>query len=309
MIRRSFAAIIALSLAVGSPAWAADIAASFWVDGKHFKKNLKRYEQASSTVTVGLYEDDGCTSLVQEETAQSLAQDFLLREEAKSRAGYDGGVYSNGTKKPTKLLYVFDDVDLSGVTGDALYVSVACDVGTDCPIDTALKKTDTDLGACQPVAPLAGGGGGSAQRVEYFRGTIDATSAADLVLHNQGYVEFSQFSNSAADVFEVVTTGTFGVLIKEAGTITWDYGQAVVAFASTQEVQLSVLTDPPTGPVVRWVIPSTSDVETIQSHGTLPVAANTTLLVGFNLAGPPSDITQLVATPDWSHLFITWRSE
>jgi hypothetical protein len=61
---------------------------------------------------------------------------------------------SRGTKKPTALVYVFDDVDLSGVTGDALYVTVACESSTDCPIDTALAKSDTDFGACQPVAPL-----------------------------------------------------------------------------------------------------------------------------------------------------------
>jgi len=142
---------------VPDPAVAADIAASYRVDGTTLKKNLKKYEGVSGTVTVRLYDDDACSNLVQADTGKSLAADFLVREEMKSRGGIEDGAFSNGSKKPAELVYVFDDVDLSGVAGDALYLTVGCDAGTDCPIETALAKTDGGFGACQPVAVLGAG--------------------------------------------------------------------------------------------------------------------------------------------------------
>ncbi len=145
---------IAFALSASLPVRAANVAATYRVDGKVFKKNLKKYEGVPSTVTVGLYDNAACTSAVQEDTGKTLAGDFLIREEMRSRGGIRNGDFSNGTKKPTALVYVFEDVDLSGVTGDALYVAVTCESGTDCPIDTALAKSDTDFSACQPVAPL-----------------------------------------------------------------------------------------------------------------------------------------------------------
>jgi hypothetical protein len=122
-----------------------------------------------------------------------------------------------------------------------------------------------------------------------------------IVSNNTGYASFSQSQNTDAAVFEVVTTGNFGIKFKKAGIITWNYDQDIIAVGGSYCYLIAYVDG---SSVAQTLIAPTGGFwDGMHNGGSYSVSANQVLTFNWFSAG--SDITGM-DNGAWGPLSITW---
>lgn len=135
---------------------------------------------------------------------------------------------------------------------------------------------------------------------ENFLGEI--ANDTDIETNNSGPVKFTQKQNSNSDIFEVVTDTPFGIKIKKAGTIFFNYDQDVITTSAGNYVSLRSQID--TTVICDTLLRPTGGFwDGIHNGGTYHVTENQILTFAFNSSG--ADITAM-DNQTWGRISILW---
>lgn len=140
----------------------------------------------------------------------------------------------------------------------------------------------------------------NAQSAESFLGEI--VNDIDIETNNSGPVKFAQKQNSNSDIFEVVTDSPFGVKIKKAGTIFFNYDQDVMTTSAGNYVYLRSQIDSTT--ISDTALRPTGNLwDGIHNGGAYHVSENQILTFTFGSSG--TDITA-IDNQTWGRMSILW---
>jgi hypothetical protein len=135
----------------------------------------------------------------------------------------------------------------------------------------------------------------------YF-GTGTSATLSAIVSADSGYVGFSDILNTDSSVFEVVGSGNYGIKIKKAGFIYFNYNQDIITSTSTGYVSVEWRINGGT-PRYQLITNTNGQWDSLWSEGCWKMSANDT--VEFAIVSGAGDITNLDAG-SWSHVNIIW---
>lgn len=139
----------------------------------------------------------------------------------------------------------------------------------------------------------------SSNDVANFFGNL--ANASTIVSGNSGYARFSAVQNTDANVFEVISSGNFGVRIKMAGTIMWNYDQDIITSGGNYSYVFARIDGSNVG--YSLIAPTSGKWDGFHIGGCYSVVANQVLTFLWGSSG--SDITAM-DNGMWGHLSILW---
>jgi hypothetical protein len=139
----------------------------------------------------------------------------------------------------------------------------------------------------------------------FIGGLANGDSAVgNIVATNGGYASFAALQNSNPAVFEVVTTGQFGIKINKPGRIMWNYQQDIITTAGSYPWLYSSVDG--TVVVYSLISPTGGLWDMIHNQGAYNVTAGQTLKFQFGCSG--CTITGL-NNGAWGRIAIFWMGQ
>lgn len=179
---------------------------------------------------------------------------------------------------------------------------------------TISSSGNVGIGTTSPTAKLHIGGTAGVDGIRFPDNTLQTSAgvssanfvgqlnnASTMVSANTGYASFSQLQNTDANIFELVTTGNFGVKVKKAGIITWNYDQDVISSGSGYVFVYAAIN----GSAIIYTLqkPTAGLWDDFHHGGSYSVNANDVLT--FFWGNSATDITAM-DNGVWGTLSITW---
>ncbi len=144
-------------------------------------------------------------------------------------------------------------------------------------------------------------GGGSVNGAAVFRAGLNNSGAIEA--SNAGYANFTEKLNSHPDVFEVVTTGNYGIRFLKPGFISWQYDQDIITSGGNYP-SVSASVGPTSG--IQLISTTNGVWDAIISNGVAPVTPGDVLTFNYGCSG--CTITAM-DEGTWSYLNIMWNGQ
>lgn len=126
-------------------------------------------------------------------------------------------------------------------------------------------------------------------------------NASSIISSNAGYAQFSASQNTDPNVFEAVSSGSFGIKIKKTGIIMWNYDQDIIAVGGSYAYIYALING--SAKAYSLIAPTGGYWDGMHIGGSYAVAANDVLT--FYWASGSTDITAM-DNGVWGHLSVIW---